>query len=86
MKKVAGTAGPRPGGRFRTTEPSIQSIDWATAARGKERFDLGRDFDTPSDRLAGWDSHPLEIADFHGVLELQELLKGLDEDSSTAKL
>jgi hypothetical protein len=22
----------------------------------------------PSDRLAGWDSHPLEIADFHGVL------------------
>jgi hypothetical protein len=21
----------------------------------------------PSDRLAGWDSHPLEIADFHGV-------------------
>src|SRR5476651_418086 len=22
----------------------------------------------PSDRLAGWDSHPLKIADFHGVL------------------
>jgi len=22
----------------------------------------------PSDRLAGWDSHPLEIADFHGIL------------------
>ena len=22
----------------------------------------------PSDRLAGWDSHPLEIADLHGVL------------------
>ena len=22
----------------------------------------------PSDRLAGWDSHPLEIADFQGVL------------------
>jgi hypothetical protein len=22
----------------------------------------------PSDRLAGWDSHPLEIAAFHGVL------------------
>jgi hypothetical protein len=22
----------------------------------------------PSDRLAGWDSHPLEIADFHGVV------------------
>jgi hypothetical protein len=21
-----------------------------------------------SDRLAGWDLHPLEIADFHGVL------------------
>ena len=34
----------------------------------------------PSDRLAGWDSHPLEIADFHGVLswweqrQLQNLL------------
>ena len=25
----------------------------------------------PSDRLAGWDSHPLEIADFHGVLSLR---------------
>jgi hypothetical protein len=24
----------------------------------------------PSDRLARWDSHPLEIADFHGVLSL----------------
>jgi hypothetical protein len=22
----------------------------------------------PSDRLAGWDSHPLEIADFQGIL------------------
>ena len=22
----------------------------------------------PSDRLAGWDSHPLEIANFHGIL------------------
>ena len=22
----------------------------------------------PSDRLAGWDSHPLKIADFHGIL------------------
>jgi hypothetical protein len=22
----------------------------------------------PSDRWAGWDSHPREIADFHGVL------------------
>jgi hypothetical protein len=25
----------------------------------------------PSDRLAGWDSHPLEIADLHGVLSLE---------------
>ena len=25
----------------------------------------------PSDRLAGWDSHPLEIADFHGVLSIR---------------
>ncbi len=25
----------------------------------------------PSDRLAGWDSHPLEIADFHGVLSFR---------------
>ena len=24
----------------------------------------------PSDRLAGWDLHPLEIADFHGILSL----------------
>jgi hypothetical protein len=23
----------------------------------------------PSDRLAGWDSHPLKIADFHGILD-----------------
>jgi hypothetical protein len=23
----------------------------------------------PSDRLAGWDSHPLEISDFHGILD-----------------
>ena len=23
----------------------------------------------PSDQMAGWDSHPLEIADFHGVLD-----------------
>ncbi len=26
----------------------------------------------PSDRLAGWDSHPLEIADFHGILVFSE--------------
>jgi len=25
----------------------------------------------PSDRLAGWDSHPLEIADFHGILDFR---------------
>ena len=25
----------------------------------------------PSDQLAGWDSHPLEIADLHGVLSLR---------------
>ena len=28
----------------------------------------------PSDRLAGWDSHPLEIADFHGVLSCWDFL------------
>jgi hypothetical protein len=28
----------------------------------------------PSDRLAGWDSHPLEIADFHGVLSFRNVL------------
>ena len=27
----------------------------------------------PSDRLAGWDSHPLEIADFHGVLSFETM-------------
>jgi hypothetical protein len=30
----------------------------------------------PSDRLAGWDSHPLEIADFHGVLNCWDFLRG----------
>ena len=28
----------------------------------------------PSDRLAGWDSHPLEIAGFHGVLGCPSIL------------
>ena len=28
----------------------------------------------PSDRLAGWDSHPLEIAAFHGVLSCWDFL------------
>ncbi len=32
----------------------------------------------PSDRLAGWDSHPLEIANFHGILSSR------DPDSETA--
>ena len=27
----------------------------------------------PSDRLAGWDSHPLEIADFHGILDCRRV-------------
>ena len=27
----------------------------------------------PSDRLAGWDSHPLEIADFHGILVIRDV-------------
>ena len=27
----------------------------------------------PSDRWAGWDSHPREIADLHGVLGLRHL-------------
>ena len=27
----------------------------------------------PSDRLAGWDSHPLEIAVFHGVLSCRDI-------------
>jgi hypothetical protein len=31
----------------------------------------------PSDRLAGWDSHPLEIADLHGVLNCRDSLCGL---------
>ena len=30
----------------------------------------------PSDQLAGWDSHPLEIADFHGVLSYWHFLGG----------
>jgi hypothetical protein len=25
----------------------------------------------PSDRLAGWDLHPLEIADLHGILSFR---------------
>jgi hypothetical protein len=31
----------------------------------------------PNDQLAGWDSHPLEIADFHGVLSCWDFLCGL---------
>ncbi len=27
----------------------------------------------PSDRLAGWDSHPLKIADFHGILHFRHV-------------
>src|SRR5476651_1558218 len=34
----------------------------------------------PSDRLAGWNSHPLEIADFHGVLSFGTAGGGFDHD------
>ena len=30
----------------------------------------------PSDRLAGWDSHPLEIADFRGILDFRHVSSG----------
>jgi hypothetical protein len=32
----------------------------------------------PSDQLAGWDSHPLEIADFHGVVGCPRILNAAD--------
>jgi hypothetical protein len=38
----------------------------------------------PSDQLAGWDSHPLEIADFHGVLSRWDFLCGPASPELTA--
>jgi len=35
----------------------------------------------PSDRLAGWDSHPLEIADFHGILVFRDFQEQISADA-----
>lgn len=43
----------------------------------------------PSDRLAGWDSHPLEIADFHGLLSFRNdyfVSKGVIDGMYHAKM
>jgi hypothetical protein len=47
-------------------QPSLSVTGvWLAVTR---RHHMGLPVFRPSDRLAGWDSHPLEIADFHGIL------------------
>ena len=50
---------------FDTNRPDLSSIRIFPTRRPLGCF-------WPSDRMAGWDSHLLEIADFHGILVFQD--------------